>query len=299
VNILHIGKHGPHDNADEDAITFALKQLGHNVSCIDEGQAKNLATSHLDFALFHKWADFEGIEALECNKVFWYFDLVEREDTDPKWQRRAAVRINWMEKVIPLVDLGFCTDGDWVKKDTSGKLIWLCQGCDERVMGFGEPTFDQIDILFTGDPVNGIKRLDHITQLQVHYGERFKVIGRQGEQRYHGRELANLYASAKVVIAPDSPASDLYWSNRVFNTLGLGGFLIHPYCDRLTEMYEPGDELIYYTCRKGLIELINYYLKRPEQRERLRFNGIAKTAKAHTYRHRCEQLIKTVQERLA
>jgi hypothetical protein len=56
------------------------------------------------------------------------------------------------------------------------------------------------------------------------YGEKFKTY-----QGYRGQALNDLYASISVVVGDSCfGGSDAYWSDRVPETLGRGGFLIHP-----------------------------------------------------------------------
>lgn len=298
MRIVYVAKHGPFDNQDEDAITHALQLLGHEVICIQERkgvQAFSYQTA--DFCLFHKWEDYSAIAGLRMPRVFWYFDLVKSQTCHIFREGRNRDRSAWFRNVVPHCVAGFCTDGDFVADDKTGKLIHLMQGADERFVGYGTPT-ESHEILFTGLVNNGSRRLAHFEHLQQKWGNRLGIIGNDGpKSRVHGRALADVLAGTSIAIAPDGPNTDRYWSNRVYLTLGLGGFLLHPYCEKLREHYTP-EELVMYRSWEELDQQIEYYINNPEEREALRKAGHEKTLQSHLYRHRIEQLIQVVKERI-
>lgn len=296
MKILYIGNHEQKTgNDDEGAITYALNQLGHDVQRLRETNARQFEkVEDRELVLFHKWdniAVLQRMRALGLKCIFWYFDLVEWPDETLK--KRNANRRDWMTRTIPNVDLGFCTDGDWVNKDTSGKLIRLTQGADSRIMGLGNPAHSTPALLFTGTPNGGVQRQSFVDEMQINYRQTFNCT-----QNVHREELRNLIAASKICLAPDSPVTDHYWSNRVYNTLGFAGFLLHPYCSTLAEQYTDGDEIIYYNNRDELHKAINYYYHHQEDAKRIAQKGFYKTANEHTYIHRCNQLMATIQQRL-
>jgi hypothetical protein len=86
-------------------------------------------------------------------------------------------------------------------------------------------------------------------------------------------------------------------SNRVYNALGFGAFLLHPYCTGLASTYIGGLDLLYYEDRRDLHNLIAEYMDRPEKREEIAINGLSVTIHSHLYRHRCEELMGVVNAR--
>jgi glycosyl transferase family 1 len=300
LRIIYYADHRLHDNDDEGAIAWALEQLGHEVVKVQEGRPVKTCG---DFCLFHHWAGLGDLEKLACPKVFWCFDLIS--STDPELAVRFARRADWLEKAKDVAAVGFLTDGDAVDRDRTGKLVWLPQGMDGRKAGFGVRSGTPIPVLFTGWVSVGETRRSFVAELARRYGRRFAVVGNDGpnwreaaKRRKHGEDLANLLASASVVVAPDGPITDRYWSNRIYITLGLGGFLLHPYCAGLASQYVPGKELVFYQSRAELLELIDYYLDHCQEREELRLAGFFKTMQAHTYKHRCVELLNEVRRRL-
>lgn len=295
MRIGYVAKHDSGGNDDEGAITFALEKLGHSVQRLREQRGYVAYKFDCDFVLFHHWHDIESIAKIGVPKVFWNFDLVTYPD--PTLRERNERRARWMQEVTGVSDLGFCTDGDWVNQDASGKLVWLLQGADERVVGPGQLKDDlplPPPILFVGSyRGGGAGRESFVSEMQQHYSDDFGVV-----QRTHGRALADVIASTQIVVAPDHPATDRYWSNRVFNTLGFGGFLLHPRCKELETMYEDRQEIVFYDSRPELHELIEHYSRHPDVRRVIAKFGYEQTLQEHLYRHRVEQLVKTVQERL-
>lgn len=303
MKILYVAKHNSGDNDDEGAITHSLRELGHDVVLIPEREGQrvfNYQNEEIDFILFHKWDDYNAIEQAPFRKVFWYFDLVSSTDEQFISGGRNRARTEWMRRVTPHVHLGFCTDGDWVANDKTGKLRWLTQGADQRYMGFGTPCKRVPPILFTGSVINSTKRMEHIEHLKKRWGNQFGIVGDGGpNRRIHQRELADTLASATIVIAPDGPVTHRYWSNRVYLSLGFGAFLLHPYCHSLCEHYN-AHELIMYNSREHLDHLIEQYLKplSGNRRQEFRYSGLMKTQQCHTYLHRCAALIDKLERSL-
>lgn len=306
MRVLFLARHGSGDNDDEGAVLHALRILGHEVTCVHESPRHRggvpLEKAKADLCLFFKHPTVSEIADLSQRMpcAYWHFDMIRSVEGDPTLAGRSEHRVRWCQDVLPHVVAGFHTDGDWVAADKSGKLVHLTQGADERVAGFGEPRYHGTpEVLFTGMVHHGRRRASHVADLRDRYGERFGVLGDGGPKyRRHGRDLADTFASTKVVVAPDGPTTNRYTSNRAYLTLSLGGFLIHPYTDVLARQYREGAELVMYRSRKECFELIDYYLDRPEERERLRRAGFEATMQRCLYRHRVADLMREVQRRI-
>ena len=297
MKILYVAKHGSGGNDDEGAIAYALEQLGHDVVCVQEADVTpSQQIVHADLILFHKW---QPRRRYDVPTVFWYFDLVNHPD--PSLRSRCNRRIRWMREVCPLVDLGFCTDGDWVESFnpmSGGKLVWLPQGADERVVGMGTvgPGQTPFDLLFTGIATGGGKgRVEWVRWCERDYGDKFHYV-RWGLYR---EGLRDVIANTKIVLCPDSPVTDRYWSNRVYNAAGFGAVILHPYCMRLVEHFTD-KEIVYYQGKDQLRAKINLLLDPDSKTYRLALslNAMARVLEQHLYRHRCQTLIATVRERL-
>lgn len=304
MRILYVARHNqPFGNDDEGSIAFALRKLGHEVDCVPETDGSpaqrfdllnRYGANEHDLCLFHKWNDLEAMKKLHYPKVFWYFDLVDYND--PSLIGRCKTRRDWMASVMPMADLGFCTDGDWVDRHPI-KLVWLMQGADERVMGryekvgHGAPR----SILFTGSHQRcGNGRESFVNEMKQTYRHQFTHTV-SGAYR---TALMELIGRTKVVVAPDHPVTDQYWSNRVYVSLGFGAFMIHPYCEGLKRHYTNGIDLEMYADREELHDLIKRALNDEAWRNRVSDAGFRRTLKEHTYTHRVRSLLDTVQNRL-
>jgi hypothetical protein len=147
-------------------------------------------------------------------------------------------------------------------------------------------------ILMTGIRAGGGRgRVNFVDEMSHTYGSKFKHISSGTYGGALGREIR----SHPIVVAPDSPCTDAYWSNRVYVTLGHRGFLLHPYCKELAKEYEDRQDLVYYHSRSHLHALIAEYLPNDEAtssiREGISTNGYLRTVREHTYLHRCERMI--------
>lgn len=289
----------PNSADDEGAIVYALEQLGHTVNRLHESRGRVAHRLKGDFLLFHHWQDYASLSKVQIPKVFWTFDLITYPD--PTLAARNRTRVEWIRQITDRADLGFMTDGDAVARDTTGKLHWLPQGADERKVGMGVARLsERIPILFTGIRKGGLQRQSFVDEMRAKYLGKFCHI----EKGMYGRDLANMIAAADIVVAPDAPVSDRYFSNRVFNVLGFGGFLLHPWSLGLASHYAGwstavgSKELVFYSSREELHDHIDYYLDESEQRREIAQAGAKRTLTSNLYRHRVERLIKTVKKRL-
>lgn len=297
MKILYIARHEQQNsNDDEGAIFHALTQLGHQVERCRESHGGKARRMDCDFLLFHHWQDYAAIEKFTIPKVAWTFDLIDWP-SDPTLAHRCMQRRKWMRELLPRIDLCFMSDGDWVAKDTSGKCHWLTQGADGRIaQRYGditEKTLPKIPLLFTGiGRGGGMVRESFVAEMQARYGSLFAHV----PQGYYREKLGHMIAGAKIVVAPDGPVSNHYWSNRVYTSLGFGACLLHPYCAGLAEHYK-FHELMMYRNRSELHSFIEELLENKAWRTSLGNAGLQRTLTEHLYLHRCERLVKIVKER--
>lgn len=290
MRIVYIARHGCGGADDEGAIAHALRVLGHRVYEVQEKDGHTALKLESDLILFHKWTDVATLEVLKdvAPRAFWYPDLVSYDD--PSLRHRCDARMHWMRTILPHVELGFCTDGDWVNRVKG--LYWLPQGADERVVGRGTAKLD-IPILFTGGHNGGEGRRSFVDEMAKRYGTSFVHV----QSGCYGRHLADLIAGARIVVAPDAPVTDRYWSNRAYSALGFGAFLLHPRCEGLEAHYDDGVDLVYYQDRSELHDLIETFLGVGDERQRISELGLERTKRQHLYRHRALELLRIVKER--
>jgi hypothetical protein len=204
-------------------------------------------------------------------------------------------------------DFVFTADGGTSSEFWSAKGIrhrWLCGAIpdDEVYRADPDPRFD-CDVAFVGGAQSYLSewqyRGDVLRFLKLRYGDRFRVFPEDGK-RIHGDDLNRLYATAKVVVGDSfcpGFAHGYYWSDRIYQTLGRGGVLVHPEIVGLAAEYDPG--LHFETYRFGdFIELgqkIDALLDDPERGDAMRRKAILQTLERHTYSQRMQALLDIVE----
>jgi len=168
------------------------------------------------------------------------------------------------------------------------------------------------DIAFVGSWQGYHPEWQHRPQLirflQRRFARQVRFWPPPGEHAVRGAPLRDLYASVKVLIGDSCLVPGVggrtmsrYISDRVPETLGRGGFLIHPHVDGVTDgtHYTAGTHLA--TWQLGdwetLTELIRHYLANDDERTGIAAAGRAHVLEHHTYTRRMEQVIDTLTTR--
>lgn len=81
---------------------------------------------------------------------------------------------------------------------------------------------------------------------------------------------------------------------RIFDILGLGGFLLTNYQAELPDLFEIGKDLAAYESQEDLINQIHFYLKHDDIRMEIAENGHKKVKELYTYEKRIAQIMETV-----
>lgn len=126
--------------------------------------------------------------------------------------------------------------------------------------------------------------------LRETYGQRFRKWGNP-ERTVRGLELNSLYASVKVVVGDTlcpQFSHPFYWSDRLYETIGRGGFLLMPHVQGMCDEFQDGVHLRYYEFLnwKELKRLIDYYVTHDAEREKIRIQGFQHCRANHTYNNR-------------
>lgn len=302
VRICYIGKF--QRLHDEEYIAQSFESIGCRVDRVEITRYKlqqiwsHIMVTKPDLVLFAKFPYEPGGNALpapnqQCVKFIedlraagiktatWIFDIY--------WDsyRRQLLRI----KAFFLTDYVFTTDGGHAKEWKSMGVFHRCvrQGIFKpecRLL----PEKDPEGIVFIGD--NNIFNVERVAQLeavQARYGQQFHWYGQKDPNEIRGMELNELYARSKIVIG-DSIHSPQYWSNRVVETLGRGGFLIHQEVPGLSEEYP---HLVTYPRGDipALLEKIEYYLTHETERRAIVRKNFEWVRDRYTCDKKCAQLL--------
>jgi len=154
---------------------------------------------------------------------------------------------------------------------------------------------ESIDILFIGSmyQIADQFRPALVSFLQSEFNDRFLWLG-QTEHQVREERLSTIISKTKIVMG-ESFYYPGYWSNRVYETIGRGGFILHPYVPGLEEEFEEGKECVFFD-RWNFSDLqnkINYYLDPANEWERKSIvrNGMERVKKDHTLLNRCKQIM--------
>lgn len=205
-------------------------------------------------------------------------------------------------------DYVFTPDGDphsaevFKRKDINHYYMPAAVFKPEAVMGTPRKEYEH-DVIFVGG-VAGYHAEDWPYRRQLYeflkktYGKRMKAYGPPLTKPVRNLDLNDLYASAKVVVG-DSLCQNFnhqnYWSDRVYETTGRGGFLIHPYIKGLRDHFTMDELVVYeYGNFNQLQDRIEYYLKDKAAREKIRLAGHERTKRDHTYHNRMASMFEVL-----
>ena len=144
-------------------------------------------------------------------------------------------------------------------------------------------------------------RRELIRRLRQKYRRQIGLYPKRG-RGIRGQPLTDLYNSAKIVIGDSclSGGATAYISDRIPETLGRGGFLIHPWVEGvMDELYTDGEHLATYTVGDWgqLFDKIDHYLEHDQERDEIRHAGRDHVMAHHTYERRVEQVIDICKQR--
>ena len=88
-----------------------------------------------------------------------------------------------------------------------------------------------------------------------------------------------------------------YWSNRIYQILGSGGFYLTPYIEGLEEEFENEKHLVWAKSMDEMVRKIKYYLKNNKSREKIAKAGYELAHKKYKYVDRVRCLISELRNR--
>jgi spore maturation protein CgeB len=102
------------------------------------------------------------------------------------------------------------------------------------------------------------------------------------------KESASVYRSSKIVLGVQNAQDQV--TQRTFEILGSGALMIASRTQAIAEMFADKKELVLTSSPKETIELVNYYLNRPELRYEIGRNARRKVMEHYTYRHQITKI---------
>lgn len=305
MRIAFLGNFGP-EFSTENEYKWTFEQLGHSVIPLQEARATTTEclASGMNADVFcwvntHGWQTpgpgsmYDVLETLRQagRKSFgMHLDRYQGLQRGDGREGRVGTTPWWK------MDYIFTADGGNSEffKARSVNHYWLAPAVAKRhcYVGNFRPEF-ACDVAFVGargyHPEYGF-RPQLVEWLD---GQRQWNVKRFGGDRpgYRGAPLNDIYASATVVVGDSCFAgAPFYWSDRVPETLGRRGFLLHPFSEGM-EMpmahYNPGD-------LGDLGDKIRYWLADAFHREVMQERGFEWVKEHDTYHNRVQEMFQVM-----
>ena len=295
-------------------IADALRRLGHEVTVIHYGHWKRRLGERLG-----DWLLLRRVRARRPDLVLVWKGCISLSllEQARRLCKTAVVCVDWFPELPPgvrerahLADLFLVTNRGQLETFRAigiPRPVFWPQAFD--VEGYKSantvPPDLACDVAFIGNPEpvhrqQLLRRVDEEFDLKI-WGRGWWVVEGQFSGIQRRQILPHHYAAvcraAKVIVGCDAARGvELCFSNRLWLTLGCGGFLVTNYVPGFESLFENHKHLVWYKSPEECIELIRDYLARPEDRERIARAGCELVRSKHTYRHRAEELVKLVEE---
>jgi len=291
----------------ESELRWTLEtRLGHRFTPLQENKVtaqevvqkcRETATKLLIWVHTHGW-DVQGdlqwmLNQLRASGIktasfhldrFWGLNILDQR------QDRIGTHAFWR------TDKVFTADGGNDEKFAALGInhVWMPPAVVERDCALGRPNLQfNCPVAFFGadgyHPEHPF-RARMISRLREKYGTNFRVY-----QGIRQQALNDAYATVKVLVGDHcfAGASPRYWSDRLPETLGRGGFLIYPETEGLEV---PGLATYEGQNADDLIKKIDYWLDDDRNQERIRRRNEAHeyVKQHHTYTQRMQQLLQVM-----
>ena len=108
--------------------------------------------------------------------------------------------------------------------------------------------------------------------------------------------MYRLLAQSRVTLNRHIAAAEGHANNmRLYEATGVGALLLTEAAPNLSDMFEPGVEIVTYTGADDLIEKARHYLEHEDERAAIARAGQARTLREHTYERRARELVRLVE----
>lgn len=264
MRVLQIGNFGP-PHSTENHLKRALQNNGHQVTEIQENQPaiwKDLARgSFMDDQDFILWTrtgwDYSRLEyGSQEDALIWQMRTLREARKRGLSVISYHLDLFWglnPERVAILDEPFFQTDlvttadgGHQAQFEAKGiPHVWFPPGVS---LGECEPGMFRDEfhspLAFVGSwqgdyHKESEHRFELVRWLQTNFARDCVFWPQPGHHAVRGTDLRDLYASVDVVVGDSCFAGQIpnYWSDRVPETLGRGGFLLHPYVQGFDEQF--------------------------------------------------------------
>lgn len=319
MRVAYIGNLGegsaPHST--ENHVARALEHNGHEVLPLHE-QRFDWNPSRIPDVGFVLWTHTHGFAPERTHKLQARFlEALHRRDVptvgyhlDRWWDLRREHQL-----AEPFFRCSLVCTADGGNQDRFANAgvehVWFPPGVSapECEPGTFRPEMAS-DVAFVGSWLPGYHpesthRSRLISALRGHYGERCRFWPPTGEPAVRNEPLRDLYASVKVLVGDSCFSGDSrghhYLSDRVPESIGRGGLLVHPHTPGVTDgtLYTAGEHLLCWEAGDwdGLWSTIDAALADDEERARIAKAGREHVLATATYEVRMRELTDLLAQR--
>lgn len=315
MKVAYIGNFEPEYSTEND-VRKAFEHLGHEVKALQENQlpvVSNLSSTEIDMVLITStWDD-------AINLPYWLGFVKDCAikgiptatlHLDTFWGTSRGGREWWLNPMFHTAYI-FTADGDYEKewKLLGKNHIWLPAAIRHDAAHFGKFRKEyQCDVAFVGSNGEGYHEdvwqyrkdlLNVLRNICQRNGWSFKNPGGDDPKINRDDDMNDFYASASIIVGDSlclKKEDSRYWSDRVPETWGRGGFLIMPEIKAQIAMYEHAQPFYKWGDWDDLEECMIETFKRPELISRYKESNMELVKEHHTYVNRVQTILDTVFE---
>lgn len=312
MRIAYIGNFGPEYSTEND-VRKAFEHLGHEVVKLQENatSTNEIRNQALSSDLLLVTGTWDAIDLGSMLDIYHSCAVVGIPTAtihlDTFWSTLRGGRKWWREAMFHTAYL-FTADGDYQKewKAFGKNHTWLPPAVRYDAAHFGSFRKEyECDVAFVGS--NGIgyhedvwqyrrELVDYLRQMCRDNNLSFKNPGGDMPKVDRSNDMNDFYASAKITVGDSlclKKEDSHYWSDRVPEATGRGGFLIMPKINALSEQgwnipqYEWGDFA-------QLGTMIKHFIHQDSSREEIKKHNLTNTQNHHTYVNRVQTILEKV-----
>lgn len=315
MKVAYIGNFEPQYSTEND-VRRAFEHLGHEVVQLQENKLSvdlvSYAATTSDLLLITSSWEVLPLETMldifyACAKAGIPTATIH---LDTFWPVKRQGRAWWRNPMFHTAYI-FTADGDWQRewKLLGKNHTWLPPAVRYDAVYSGTYRDEYAcDVAFVGS--NGFGYHEDVWTYRQQLINALQVICKKNSLSFRnpggesgkpnmgkvdrGDDLNDFYASAKVIVGDSlciKKEAAHYWSDRVPETTGRGGFLIMPQIDALHEVYGTALPMYKWGDWVNLEENIIYFLEHDKQREQSVKTTQHITTKDHTYVNRVETML--------
>ena len=107
--------------------------------------------------------------------------------------------------------------------------------------------------------------------------------------------LPKIYYCSKINLEITSKTFKSGMTQRLFDIMSVGGFVISNYQSEIPEYFTPGEDLVLYDSTPDLLNKIEYYLSHDSERKQIAENGRLKVSTYHNYETKIQNMLNIFQ----